>query len=121
MSFPDTLTIADATPTDVDFTKTSDDSTKTIYTADLSTIGLPTTLSIMHSIAKPGVVGVDRHSVKFSKLIADADNRLYTLPITISISKPRQEVTETDVADGVAILKNFLTSANITKLLRGEN
>jgi hypothetical protein len=121
MSFPDTLTIADATPADVDFTKTSDDATKTTYTADDSEIGLPTVLSIMHTIAKPGVVGVDRHSVKFSLLKADADNRLYTLPITLTISKPRQVITETEVLDGVTIIKNFLTAANLTKLLRGEN
>jgi hypothetical protein len=121
MSFPDTLTIANSVPADVDFTKTSDDSVKTVFTDDESVIGLPTTLTIMHNIAKPGVTGVDRHTVKYSLIAADDSSRLSVLPISITISKPRTLITEQQVLDGVTILKNFLTAANITKLLRGEN
>lgn len=121
MSFPDTLTLADSVPANRAFTKTSDDGSSTIYSDDASTIGLPTTLTIMHKIAKVGVDGVDRHTVKFSAVNADENGKLAYLPVTISINKPRVNMTELEVQNAVAILKSFLTSARITQLLRGEN
>lgn len=121
MSFPDTLTLKNAADIDVAFTKTSDDSVKTVYTADTSQIGLPEQFTIMHDIAKPAVAGVDRHTVKYSFLAADDNSRLFTLPVSLTFSKPRQVITDQNVADGVAFIKNFLSTANITKLIRGEN
>jgi hypothetical protein len=121
MSFPDTLTLADGTPADHAFTKTSDDSSTTIYTDDASVIGLPTTLTVMHKIAKPGVDGVDKHTVKFTQIKADAQGKLFYLPITVSINKPRTVISEEDAAVGVEILTAFFTRARLTHLLRGEN
>lgn len=120
MSLPDTLSLHNASEASVAFTKTSDDSTKTVYTADISTIGLPTTFTVMHDIAKPAVSGVDRHTIKFSKLSADDSNRLYTLPCSLTFSKPRQVITDADVQDAIAIIKSFCTAANVVKLIRGE-
>lgn len=121
MSFPDTLTLADSIPANHAFTKTSDDASTTIFTDDASTIGLPTTLTIMHKIAKPGIDGVDKHTVKFTRIKADALGKLFYLPITVSINKPRTEISEEDVAVGVEILIAFFTRARLTQLLRGEN
>lgn len=121
MSLPDTLSLNDASAVAVTFTKTSDDSSKTIYTSDSSTIGLPTTFTVMHDIAKPSVSGVDRHTVKFSQLVADDNSKIHTLPCSLTFSKPRQVITDEDVANAIEIIKSFMTPANITKLIRGEN
>lgn len=121
MSLPDTLTLKNATNDNVAFTKTSDDSTKTVYTADSSTIGLPTTFTVMHDIAKPSVSGVDRHTIKYSMLMADDNSKLYTLPCSLTFSKPRQVITDVDVENAIAAIVSFLMPANITKLIRGEN
>lgn len=121
MSLPDTLSLNNAAAVAVAFTKTSDDATKTVYTADASSVGLPQTFTVMHDIAKPSVSGVDRHTVKYTFLASDDNSKLYTLPVSLTFSKPRQIVTDVDVADGIAFIKNFLSSTNITKLIRGEN
>lgn len=120
MSFPDTLVLADSVPVNRSFTKTSDDQSSTIYTDDNSTIGLPTNLIIMHKNAKVGVDGVDKHTVKYSQVVADATGKLYYLPVTFSINKPRLNISETDVLNAVTILKSFFTEARLTQLLRGE-
>lgn len=120
MSFPDTLTLADSVPANHAFTKTSDDSTSTIYTDDASEIGLPTTLTIQHKIAKVGVDGVDRHTVKFSKINADSAGKLSYLPVTLTINKPRLNMSELEVQNAIAVVKSFLTASRITQLLRGE-
>lgn len=121
MSFPDTLTLADSIPANHAYTKTSDDASTTVYTDNDSSIGLPTTLTIMHKLAKPGVDGVDKHTVKFSQIKADDTGRLFYLPITLSINKPRTVISEEDVAVAVEILQAFFTRARLTQLLRGEN
>lgn len=121
MSLPDTLSLTNASEIAVAFTKTSDDAVRTVYTADASIVGLPETFVVMHDIAKPSVSGVDRHTVKYSLLSADDNSKLYTLPVSLTFSKPRQQITDAQVADGIAFIKAFLTPTNITKVIRGEN
>lgn len=120
MSFPSTLTLLNHEAGDVAFTKTSDDASSVTYSRDDSTVGLPVTLTLSHKVAKIGIAGVDKHTLRYSYVAADVNGALFYLPVTLTINKPRQIITEAIVRDGVAVVKSFLTEARLSQLLRNE-
>lgn len=119
MSFPESLSLSGTT--DVTFSKQSDDADNVVYIADTSPVGLPEQVTLSHKMAKPALNAVDRHALRYSLTVSDEAGKLAVLPISISISKPRQIITDAHVVQGLALLVDFLTTGGyMTKFLRGE-
>lgn len=121
MSFNESLILKNRLDADVTFVKLSDDASKSIYTRADATIGLPTNFQIAHTIGNPGAKGNDKHLVKFTRTRQSATGQVIVDTINLTSSVARESYTAEDWLDLYAMLKSFLTQANIAKLHRGEN
>lgn len=124
------LTLDKADGTDVVFRLVSTDSTGSRRIDIASTLALPSTLSIKHSVSGKSPNVVDRHLVQMNKVVATAVGSV-TLTANFTLTVPRDvAVTGTEVANIVSNLLDFLsdsaltgyaTHANLDALLRGES
>lgn len=119
MSYASTLTLKDRSAANQTFVRLKADNTQVSYglqTADLNT---PTLLVIGHQMTN-SPTGSDRHLVKISKTVLDASNKQVTAVMNFTVSVPRVAVTRNDIDDMIAELKEFLATANVDALTRGE-
>lgn len=119
MSFDATLALKDRAAAVINFLRVKGDTEKVTYLSALSTVGLPNQLMIAHQIAT-SPSGVDRHLVKLSKTVLDSNSKQQTLVLNCTLSVPRLGVTRNDIDDAIAELKEFLITARVDALLRGE-
>lgn len=124
------LTLDKADGTDVIFklVKMANDGSQRLDAA--TTLALPTTLSIKHSVSGPSTKLVDRHLVQLNKTVAAAIGTA-TLNVNFTVAVPRDvAVTPTIIADLVSHVLDFLqdgaitgyaTHANLDAILRGES
>ena len=124
------LTLDKADGTDVVYRLVSTDSTGSRRIDIASTLALPATLVIKHSVSGKSPNIVDRHLVQLNKTVATAVGTT-TLNCNFTITVPRDvAITGTEVADVVSNLLDFLSDsaltgysahANLDALLRGES
>lgn len=119
MSFEATLALKDRSAAVVNFLRVKGDTERVTYISANSTVGLPNQLMIAHQIAT-SPTGVDRHLVKLSKTVLDSNSKQQTLVLNCTFSVPRLGITRNDIDDVIAELKEFLTTARVDALLRGE-
>lgn len=124
------LTLDKADGTDVVYRLISTDSGGSRRIDIASTLALPATLVVKHSVSGKSPNVIDRHLVQLNKTIATAVGTT-TLNCNFTITVPRDvAVTGTEVADVVSNLLDFLSDsaltgysvhANLDALLRGES
>lgn len=125
------LTLDKADGTDVVFRLVSQDSTGTRRIDVASTLALPTTLIIKHSVSgkAPGTI-IDRHLVQVNKTVT-ASIGVASINVNLTLTVPRDiAITPTIIHDMVSHIVDFLTdgsatglaaTANVDALLRGES
>lgn len=117
--FASPLALKNAAAANVSFVKLNNDASKCFYTAMNGTLSTPNTLQIGHQMST-SPDGSDRHLVKIAKTVLDAQSRQRTVVLNFTLSVPRVGPSRTDVDDVIAELKEFLVTANVDALLRGE-
>jgi len=90
------------------------------YRNGASTIAAPQTLEITHDMKAASSTSNDKHSVTFKQARANAVGSMRTGYLSLSISVPKDGLTTTDVSDLGAYIRNFVTDANLSKLLLGQ-
>jgi len=130
MAFSSTLTLDDASGDDISFVlvKTNGDGTSRIDSA--STLALPQSLNIKHSVTGKGADAVDRHLVQIVKSVSATPANVQIVG-NFTIAVPRNiAVTNALVTDVISNICDFLMSGgfttmaattNIDALLRGES
>lgn len=125
MAISDPLTVAvGAANHEYSKTKTlPDGSIRMNIATDIAT---PENLVIKHQrTGKAGTPAgvVDRHLVQITKIERDPDtSQLLQASVNMTFVVPQNTVfTQADIEDLVAKLTSFLSTANITKVLRGES
>lgn len=89
------------------------------YREASSPAAAPLFLRVTHQIAAPSSISNTKAGVKFTKAAMNAASQMRTGYIDVSISIPKDGLTSTDVSDLGAFVRNFLTDANINKLVIG--
>ena len=117
--FASPLALKNAAAATVNFVRLSMDAVKSIYASTNGTLSTPNTLQIGHQMTT-AVEGSDRHLVKIAKTVLDAQSRPRTVVMNFTLSVPRVGIARVDVDDVIAELKEFLVTANVDALLRGE-
>lgn len=124
------LTLDKADGTDVVFRLQSQlaDGSRRIDVA--STLALPTTLVIKHSVSGKAPNVIDRHLIQVNKTV-EASIGTATVLVNFTVTVPRDvSVTPTVIHDVISHLVDFLTdltgtglatTANIDAILRGES
>lgn len=95
-----------------------------------TTLALPTTLVIKHSVTGKEPLLIDRHLIQFNKTVAAAIGTK-TVSVNFTLNIPRDvAVTPTIIADMISHMVDFLsdgaitgyaTHANVDAILRGES
>lgn len=119
MSFAPTLTLKDRVAANQVFVRLKSDNSQVSYGLQSASLSTPTTMIIGHQMTN-SPTGSDRHLVKIAKTVLDASNKQVTAVMNFTISAPRVAVTRNDIDDMIAELKEFLATANVDALLRGE-
>ena len=119
MAYASTLVLKNAAAANVTFVRLSSDKDKVTYADQASALSTPSMITIGHQMST-APNGVDRHLVKISITKLDALSAQKTLTLNCSFSVPRTGITRTEVNDAIAELKEFLGTANVDALLRGE-
>lgn len=102
------------------FTLQSQDLKSAGYIDMSSTLMEPVLGVISHDIKPTGSSGSDRHSVSFKIVKLDSNNVAHTISASMTLTVPRATViTDTMVQDVRAFLVNYLTNANVAKLIDG--
>lgn len=89
------------------------------YRETTSPISAPSTLRITHVLPAASSAANTKVGVRFTKVALNSASQIRTSYIDVAISVPKDGVTAIDVEDMGAYVRNFLTDANITKLLLG--
>lgn len=119
MAFTSPLVLKNAAAANVSFIRLTNSLEKVFYADAAGTASQPNLLTIGHQMsASPS--GVDRHLVKISKTSLDSAGAPKTLVLNCSFSVPKTGTTRTEINDAIAELKEFLGTANVDALLRGE-
>lgn len=120
MSFPTTIALKNAAGTAETFIRIGQDGDTVKYLLGTSTLTAPVELTIGHQMTK-SADGSDRHMVKMSRTVIGTDLKPRTIVLNLTGSIPRSAITRTNVDDGLAELKEFVSQvAMIDALLRGE-
>lgn len=123
MSFPTDITLNDLTPAAFTYSQISLEGGKSIRTDAARGLGEPRSLVISHQTSGSGLSAVDRHLVRLQDTQEDtgADSiAVLSGSAYIVIEKPRRIITDADITSMVEQLVDFLTPANLTKILNGE-
>lgn len=119
MSYPSTLTLKDRAAANQIFVRLKGDNNAVIYGLQSAALNAPTLLTIGHQMTN-SVAGSDRHLVKIAKTVLDSANKPTTAVINFTVAAPRVAITRNDLDDMIAELKEFLATANVDALMRGE-
>lgn len=119
MSYASTIVLKDAAAASENFLRIAATSDKVTYALSSATLNQPVVLTIGHQMTSASD-GSDRHMVKLTRTVLDSDNRPRTLVVNCTVSVPRVGIARTDVNNALAELKEFLGTANVDALLRGE-
>lgn len=90
------------------------------YRNGASTVSAPQTIEITHDMKAAASASNDRHTVVFKQARANASAHMRTGFVQVTLSVPKDGLTATDVSDLGAYTRNFLTDANISKILLGQ-
>jgi hypothetical protein len=122
--FASNLSINDAAAVSKTFNLISQDGQTTVR-SDISVTdpAQPRLCTIRHQVIRKGDQITARHNVVFAKTIQDAQGNDITATASLVVSVPRETgMTQAAVVeDLVVFIKNLMTSANLTILLRGES
>lgn len=113
------MTLKNAAAANVSFVKLTSDDKKSVWASTGGTLSTPNTLQIGHQMTT-APDGSDRHLVKVAKTVLDAQSRPRTAVMNFTLSVPRVGIARVDVDDIIAEIKEFLSTANVDALLRGE-
>ena len=113
------MTLKDGSAANVTMVKLSSDAQSSRWINSATTLSAPSSLQISHTMST-APDGSDRHLVKLAKTVLDSNLRPRTVVLNCTLSVPRVGVTRADVNDVTAELKEFLVTANVDALLRGE-
>lgn len=119
MSFDVSIALKNAAAATVTMLRITADTLKAFYLDSASAISTPRSLEIAHTKAS-SPVGVDRHLVKYQKVVLDSNSRPQTLTMTKTLTVPRLGIVRADVDDLLAMDKEFWTVGNTDKILRFE-
>lgn len=119
MSYAATLTLKDRAAANQTFVRLKSDNSQVSYGLQTANLSTPTLLTIGHQMTN-SPTGSDRHLVKVSKTVLDSSNKQVTAVLNFTLAVPRTAITRNDVDDMIAELKEFLATANVDALLRGE-
>lgn len=119
MSYASPIVLKNAAAANENFVRLAADASKVSYMLATSTLQAPVNLVIGHQLTS-AQDGSDRHLVKISRTVVGTDLKPRTVVISCTVSVPRNTVTRANVDDSIAELKEFLTTANVDALLRGE-
>jgi len=122
MPFTPDVTIADFSAVDVDFNYISMVGTKVIRKDPDRDVDSPRVMTISHEVSGKGSAAVDRHLLRFDQTEVDDndDTSIATGSAHIVLTVPRKNITVDIMKDLVTFVKNYLTEANIEKILNGE-
>lgn len=119
MAYASTLTLKDRAAASQTFVRLKSDNSQVVYALQTAALNTPTLLAIGHQMTN-SPTGSDRHLVKITKTVLDSSNKQITAVMNFTIAVPRTAITRNDIDDMVAELKEFLATANVDALLRGE-
>lgn len=89
------------------------------YRETSSTADAPQTLDVLHELPTTGSSSNAKHTIAFRRVRANSASKLKTGYASLIISVPPDGLTAADVSDLVAFVRNFMTDANLQKLLLG--
>lgn len=84
------------------------------------TLAAPRTMLVTHRMVGPASASNDLHILRFTQVRLNETSQVRTAYIEVKISVPKDGPTATDVSDEGAFVRNFLTDANLTKILQGQ-
>jgi hypothetical protein len=133
MSLSDTLTLDNATGTEVVYALQGRDNSGSRRIDQASTLTAPNNLVIKHSRTGNGANAVDRHLVQFTRTELDALGLARTAVVNLTIAVPQSTVfSSTEVLDMVGNLVDLISDGGfsgsgfagttvLTQLLRNES
>ena len=89
-------------------------------TSHNNTLAAPRTMLVTHRMVGPASASNDLHILRFTQVRLNGTSQVRTAYIEVKISVPKDGPTATDVSDEGAFVRNFLTDANLTKILQGQ-
>jgi len=119
MSYASPIVLKNAAAANENFVRLNADANKVNYMLATSTLQAPVFLVVGHQLTT-AQDGSDRHLVKIARTVVGTDLKPRTCVISCTIAVPRNTISRVDVDNGIAELKEFLTTANVDALLRGE-
>lgn len=124
MSFPTDIALDDTNgPTTFTYSQISLENSKSIRADATRGVALPRTLVISHSTNGSGMNAIDRHLIRLNDVKEDTgseDNATLSGSAYIVLEKPRRIVADADITSMVQQLIDFLSAANLVKILNGE-
>lgn len=131
MGFASSITLKDRNKASVTFNGFgSPDSGGASWLNSATDLSAPHVLNIKHTLAKPGLKGVDRHLYQITKTVNDTDGNPYTLTGNFTVIRPRSGLfTVNDVNDlFMMFVSLFITdvtsvtldASKISSFLNGE-
>lgn len=123
MSFPTDIALDDLTPTTFTYSQISLENSKSIRNDATRDLGTPRSLIISHSQTGSGMKATDRHLIRLNDVQEDTGSEDFATlsgSVYMVIEKPRRIITNADVSSMVEQLIDFLSAANLTKILNGE-
>jgi len=123
MSFPTDISLDDLTPTTFTYSQISLENSKSVRNDATRGLGTPRSLVISHTTSGSGMNAVDRHLVRLNDVKEDTGsdtNAVLSGSVYVVIEKPRRILTDADMTSMVEQLVDFLTAANLAKVLNGE-
>lgn len=119
MSYASTLVLKDRAAANVTFVRLTSDNQTVKYGLQTASLNTPTLFTIGHQMTS-SPTGNDRHMVKIAKTVLDSSLKQQTAVLNFTLSVPRNGIVRNDIDDIIAELKEFLVTANVDALLRGE-
>lgn len=119
MAYPSPIVLKNAAAANEDFIRISNDTNKVSYSLSTATLSEPALLVINHQMAT-SLQGTDRHLVKITKTKLDTASVAKTATLNFTLAVPRSGITRAHIDDMIAELKEFLNTARVDSLMRGE-
>ena len=114
------ITLADYSATNKVFTPSVAVNGGYQYADTASSIASPRTMTVKHSVLPASAQsGVEVHSIQFNHTVADSLSKQQTVGAVLTFRVPRTGPTLANRRDLWTFVKNFLTDANVEKLLLG--
>lgn len=123
MSFPLDIALDDLTPATHTYSQISLEKGKSIRNDATRGLGTPRSLIISHTANGSGMNATDRHLIRLNDVKEDTGsdtNAVLSGSVYMVIEKPRRILTDGDISSMIEQLVDFLTAANIAKILNGE-